>query len=262
MMTSTPELRSETQPVALVTGGARRVGRALVEDLAQRGYRLIVHANESLAEAEHLAASLSADGKPAIALAADLREPAAVAAMVAAAVQHYGRIDALVNCAAVWLRKPLEDVTPADLRLHFDVNALGTFMCCQHVGLVMVRQPTGGAIINIGDWATVRPYVDYAAYFLSKGTIPTLTRTFAVELARRNPRVRVNAILPGPVLLPDTLSQAERDASIAGTLVQREGTPQHVAQAVAFLLENDFVTGVSLPVDGGRSIFAGDFERP
>lgn len=254
-------LPAEERPVAIVTGGARRVGRALVEDLARRGYRLVVHAHESLADAERLAADLSANGKPAIALVADLGQPVAVEAMIAAAQRQYGRIDALVNCAAIWLRKPLEEVTPDDVRRHFEINTLGTFLCCQHVGLIMTRQSTGGAIVNIGDWATVRPYVDYSAYFPSKGAIPTLTRTLAVELARRNPRVRVNAILPGPVLLPDDMSPSERAASIAGTLLQREGTPQDVARAVAFLLESDFVTGVCLPVDGGRSIFSGDFKN-
>lgn len=254
-------LPPEQRPVAIVTGGARRIGRAIVEDLARRGYRLVVHAQESFGQAERLAGDLSARGNPSLAVSANLRDPAAVSDMVAAAHAHFNRIDALINCAAIWRAKPLEEVTAADVREHFEVNALGTFLCCQQVGLIMTRQPQGGAIINIGDWAIVRPYVDYAAYFLSKGTIPTLTRTFAVELARRNSRVRVNAILPGPVLLPETMPESERKLSIAGTLVQREGSPQHVAQAVAFLLENDFVTGVCLPVDGGRSIFSGDFEH-
>ena len=108
-------------------------------------------------------------------------------------------------------------------------------------------------IINLGDWATVRPYLDYAGYFPSKGAIPTLTRNLAVELAHRNPRVRVNAVLPGPVMLPPDLPADERERVIRGTLVKREGSPQNVADAVVFLAENDFVTGVCLPVDGGTS---------
>ena len=120
----------------------------------------------------------------------------------------------------------------------------------------MVAQPTGGAIVNIGDWAIERPYENHAAYFLSKGAIPTMTRMLAVELAARNPRVRVNAILPGPVLLPEALSQAEREQSIAGTLAKRVGTPADVALAVVLLLENTFITGVCLPVDGGRTIYS------
>ena len=118
----------------------------------------------------------------------------------------------------------------------------------------MADQPTGGVIINIGDWAVARPYLNYAAYFPSKGAIPALTRDLAVELAARNPRVRVNAILPGPVMLPPDLPAAEREKSIAGTLVKREGSPEHIAHAVLFLIENDFVTGTCIPVDGGRTI--------
>jgi len=109
-------------------------------------------------------------------------------------------------------------------------------------------------MVTLGDWAVERPYLGYAAYFPSKGAIPAMTRSLAVELARRNPAIRVNCILPGPVMLPPDLSSEERREAIAGTLVRREGRPEHVAHAVLFLVENDFVTGVCLPVDGGRTI--------
>ncbi len=240
--------------VALVTGGGRRVGAVIARSLSTAGYRLAIHANRSLAEAQALADELSAAGKPAIAVAGDVSSEEAVKKIVADVHRRFGRIDALVNCAAIWKAKSLEAVTAADVREHFEVNTLGTFLFCQHVGKIMVAQPQGGAIVNIGDWAIARPYTGYAAYFPSKGAIPTLTRMFAVELSSRNPRVRVNAILPGPVLLPDDLPAPEQAAAIAATLVKRKGTPQHVADAVVFLLANDFVTGVCLPVDGGRSV--------
>ena len=242
-------------PVALVTGaGAPRIGACVADTLARHGYRLALHALGSLAQAQERARAYHAQGLEALAVQADLRQEAEVARMVELVLARMGRIDALVNCAAVWERKPLEGLTAADVRLHLEVNVLGTFLCCQHVGLAMVRQAEGGAIVNLGDWAVVRPYLDYAAYFPSKGAIPALTRSFAVELAARNPRVRVNAVLPGPVMLPPDLPPEERDAAIAGTLLKREGTPQHVAEAVLFLLRNDYITGVCLPVDGGRSI--------
>jgi pteridine reductase len=241
-------------PVALVTGGGKRVGAVIARTLAAAGYRLAIHANHSLADAKALADELSAAGNPAAAFAADLANEEAVKKTVAEVHRHFGRVDALVNTAAIWKAKPLESVTAGDVREHFEINTLGTFLFCQHVGLIMVGQPQGGAIVNIGDWAIARPYTGYAAYFPSKGAIPALTRMFAVELASRNPRVRVNAILPGPVLLPEDLPAPEQAAAIAATLVKRKGTPQHVADAVLFLLANDFITGVCLPVDGGRSV--------
>src|SRR5229473_3390718 len=124
-------------------------------------------------------------------------------------------------------------------------------------GLAMVRQSEGGCIINFGDWAEARPYLNYAAYFPSKGAIPTLTRCLAVELGIRNPKVRVNCILPGPVMLPTDLPEAERKQAIDATLVKREGRPENIAQAALALIDNDFITGVCLPVDGGRTIYGG-----
>jgi pteridine reductase len=230
--------------------------------LAARGYRLVIHANRSLDAARRTVSELEAAGGDAIALTAEITEETAVRNLVRAAHEYFARIDVLVNCAAVWTPKRLEDVTADDVRHYLEVNTLGTFLFCQQVGLLMVSQPTGGVIINLGDWAPVRPYVDYAAYFPSKGAIPTLTRNLAVELAMRNPNIRVNAVLPGPVMIPKDLPPEDRQLAIEGTLVKREGSPQHVADAVVALVENDFITGVCLPVDGGRSIFSPDSHRP
>jgi pteridine reductase len=170
-------------------------------------------------------------------------------------------LDVLVTAAAIWEQKPLERVTGDDVRRQFEINALGTFLCCRRAGLAMVRQPEGGAIVTLGDWAVARPYPGYAAYFPSKGAVVAMTRSLAVELALRNPAVRVNCVLPGPVMLPEDLSPEERAEAIAGTLVGREGRPEHIAHAVLFLIENDFVTGVCLPVDGGRTIAGGAGDR-
>jgi pteridine reductase len=246
----------DDRPVALVTGAGRRVGAVIARELAAAGYRLIIHANHSIDEARRLADELSGLGQPSIALAADLCDDQSLERMIREGHAHFGRIDGLVNSAAIWIRQRLEDVTATDVRRHFETNTLGKFLCCQHVGRLMVEQPAGGAIVNFGDWAIARPYLNYAAYFASKGSIPVITRTFAVELASRNPRVRVNAILPGPVMLPPDLPADERRQAIESTLVKREGTPAHVADAVLFLLRNDFITGVCLPVDGGRSVYA------
>lgn len=242
--------------VALVTGsGKRRVGRHVAEALAERGYRLALHYHFSATDAAEAVAELQRRGTQAIALQADLTEERAVHNLVQQVLDHFGRLDVLVNCAAAWQSKRLEDVTAADVRHYFETNTLSTFLCSQAAGLAMVKQSQGGCIITIGDWAVERPYLNYAAYFPSKGAIPALTRSLAVELGTRNPAVRVNCIHPGPVMLPPDLPQSERNQAINATLVKREGSPENIAQAVLSLIENDFITGVCLPVDGGRSIF-------
>lgn len=245
--------------VALVTGsGKRRVGWHIADALAGRGYALVIHYYTSATEANETAAQMRGRGVEAIALQADLTQEKAARGLVDQTLARFGRLDVLVNAAAVWHRKKLEDITADDVRRQFEANTLATFICSQQAGLAMVRQPEGGNIITIGDWATRRPYLDYAAYFPSKGAIPTMTRGLAVEFASRNPAVRVNCILPGPVLLPPDLPDAERRQAVQATLVKREGKPENIAQAVLFFIDNDFVTGVSLPVDGGRSIFASE----
>jgi pteridine reductase len=243
------------QRVALVTGsGKKRVGAVVADALARRGYAIAVHYRTSADDARETVASLRSLGVEADAFGADLTDETAVRGMVDAVHARFGRIDVLVNAAAVWVSKRLEEITAADLRFHFDANVVGSFLCAQQVGLRMVTQPDGGVIINIGDWAEVRPYLNYAAYFPSKGGVSTMTRSLAVEFAARNPNIRVNAILPGPVMLPDDLPQTERTEAINATLVKREGSPQNIALAVLSLIENDFITGVCLPVDGGRTI--------
>ena len=249
-------MQPSPQPkVALVTGaGKRRVGNVIATMLAGRGYQIALHYRSSAADAQDTMLRLRAQGIHAHAFQADVSNEADVQRMFAEVMEQFGRLDVLVTAAAVWERKPLEEIRAEDVRRQFEINALGTFLCCQHAGLIMVRQPEGGAIVTIGDWAIARPYPDYAAYFASKGAIPTLSRAMAVELASRNPAVRVNCILPGPVMLPEDLPEEERRSAIAGTLVRREGRPEHIGQAAIFLVENDFVNGVCLPVDGGRTI--------
>ncbi len=246
-----------TTKVALVTGsGKRRVGSHVAEALAERGYAIAVHYRSSSAEADESIDRLRTLGVEAEKYQADLSDERTVEQLVDAVVHRFERLDVLVNCAAVWQSKPLEEATAADVRRHFETNVLATFLCSQHAGLAMVRQAEGGSIVTIGDWAEVRPYRNYAAYFASKGAIPALTRCLAVELGTRNPRVRVNCILPGPVMLPPDLPPQERQEAIDATLVKREGSPRNVAQAVLALVENDFITGVCLPVDGGRSVYS------
>jgi pteridine reductase len=249
---------TDTKKVALITGsGKRRIGNCVAGALAARGYQVALHYHRSAGEADETVRELREQGVRAAAFQADLAQEADVDRLFERVFETFGRLDVLVTAAAVWERKSLEDITAEDVRRQFEINTLGTLLCCRRAGLIMAGQPEGGAIVTIGDWAIARPYPDYAAYFASKGAIPAITASLAVELARRNPAVRVNCILPGPVMLPENLPEHEVKGAVAGTLLKRLGRPENVAQAVIFLVENDYVTGVCLPVDGGRTIAGG-----
>ncbi len=246
---------STPSKVALVTGsGKQRVGSAVAQALAERGFRIAVHYLHSVDAASRTLERIKTLGSDAAAFAADVADEQAVGRLFEQVMDRFGRLDALVTGAAVWEPRPLEEVTAADVRHQFDINTLGTFLCCQQAGRIMVAQPEGGAIVTIGDWACERPGMHYAAYFISKGSLPTMTRMLAVELAERNPRVRVNCILPGPVMVPEDATQPEVEGAVAATLLKRAGSPRHVAHAAVFLIENDYVTGVGLPVDGGSTV--------
>jgi len=246
-----PGATAPTGRVALVTGGGGGLGAAVVRALAARGHAVAIHAHGSLGAARDLAAELVAVGVPSLAVTADLRDDGPVRAMVHRVADHFGRIDALVTCAAIAGGGALEEVSADDLRLLFDVNCVGTFVAAQEAGAVMVRQPEGGCVVTVGDAAVGRPAVGGLPAAPSAGAIPALTRSLAVEFAARNPRVRVNCVLPGGIAPARGLDPQDRAALVAGTLVKREGRPAHVAHAVLFLLENDHLTGVCLPVDGG-----------
>jgi pteridine reductase len=143
--------------VALVTGsGKRRVGWYVAEALAARGYALAIHYNRSADEAAETVAAFRTRGVEAAAYQADLSDEGSVYALIDNTMAHFGRLDVLVNCAATWRRKRLEEITPADLRYDFETNTLGTFLCSQRAGLAMVRQPEGGCIVLLGDWAVAR----------------------------------------------------------------------------------------------------------
>ena len=252
----------EKRPVALITGaGRRRIGNTIARYLAGKGYAVGLHFHGSRQAAEETAEAIESAGGVATCFQADVSKENEVERLFDQHMSRFGRLDVLVTAAAIWEPRDLVETTGEDVRRHFEINTLGTFLCCQCGGLIMTEQARGGAIVTVGDWANVRPYRNYSAYFVSKGAIPTMTRALAVELAARNPNVRVNAILPGPVMLPDDLPQEEKDKVVAGTLLKREGTPESVAHTVLYLVENDYVTGVCIPVDGGRTIAGGAGDR-
>ncbi|MEM0924545.1 MAG: SDR family oxidoreductase [Planctomycetota bacterium] len=247
-------------PVALITGsGAPRVGRAIARELAAHGCSIMLHANSSADAAAEAAADIRKDFAVETDITTGAIEQAGVADRLCQEThQRFGRCDILVNSAAIWWPTKLDQIDADLMRRYFDVNAIGTFLCARAAANQMQQQVNGGAIVNLGDWATVRPYLDHAAYFPSKGAVDVMTRSLAVEFSRLNPRIRVNCVKPGPVLLTDETPDTQRQKLCESTLVGGIGTAEHVAHAVRFLCENTFVNGICLPVDGGRSIYSPD----
>ncbi len=242
------ELRGK---VALVTGGAIRVGKVIALTLAERGAHVAITYNRSAGEADKTAAEIRRKGVRAAAVQTDISRSADVERMVATLLSEFGQIDVLVNNAAVFFRTPFATLTEKDWDTTIDTNLKGTFLCARAVGAQMLTQGRG-KIINTADWAGIRPYNDYLPYCVSKAGVIALTQALAKALA---PDVQVNCVAPGPVLLPEDFSEEEREKVIRATPLKRIGSPQDIANTILFLVEGtDFVTGATYLVDGGRLI--------
>jgi pteridine reductase len=235
--------------VAIVTGAARRVGRVIAARLAEHGAAVAIHYNRSRAEAESLAADLERAGGRARVFAANLESVAEIERMLEEVMKAFDRIDVLVNSASVFYRKPIDEITERDWDANLDTNLKAPFFLSKFAGAIMRRQGAG-KIVNIGDWAGIRPYNNYLPYTVSKSGLIGLTRALAKALA---PEVQVNCIAVGPVLPPEDYSDEETARLVAGTLTGRIGSPDDVANAVLFLCAGtDFATGATLLIDGGR----------
>jgi pteridine reductase len=251
-------MSSERQPVALVTGaGRRRIGNYVARALAGRGFRVGLHFYQARHAAEQTEQELRSQGHEVALFQADLSVPGGGRRLIEEVLERFGQLDLLVTCASVWEQTPLERADAEALDRAWRTNVLATYEPAWRAGLQMVAQPQGGCLVLIADWAIVRPYRDYLPYLTAKGAIPTLTRALAVELGTRNPRVRANCILPGPVLVADEMPLEERAHLEQLTLVRRVNVPEAIAATVSFFYENPFVTGAVVPVDGGRTIYAG-----
>jgi pteridine reductase len=235
-------------PVALVTGGARRVGAAMVRMLARRGYRIALHYNQSRSDAEALASQLRAGGALVDIHQRDLSEDGAPSALVAEVMERSARLDLLVNSAASFERTPFAEVSEQQWDEILKVNLRAPFFCAQAAAEVM---SSGGLIVNIADLAAFETWPAYLPHSLAKGGIVQLTRSLAQMLA---PRIRVNAISPGVVLLPEAFDQKTADTLVATTPLRRAGSPDDVVRALEYLIDATFVTGEILMVDGGRNV--------
>ena len=242
---------SESNNVALVTGGARRVGRAIAVELARAGYDVAVHYRGSHEDARQTAATIESLGRRTALVQADLAESASLNNLVEQTVSQLGGLNVLVNNASRWERTPLAELSDASWRAHLEVNLTAPAMLARAAWPHLRRRPPGH-VINICDVSADRPWADYIAYCVSKGGLVTLTRALARAMA---PDVCVNALSPGVVMLPDDCDEQTRRAALRRVPMEREGSPEDIAGAARFLVEGgSYITGQILNIDGGRSI--------
>lgn len=233
---------------ALVTGGGIRVGRAIALGLAEAGYRVAIHYHRDREGAERTAEAAARGGREAVALAADLTRPEAAEALVRQAADALGGLDLLVNSAAIFPRARPEEVTVDHWDRVFRLNARAVFLCSREAA---GRMRAGGSIVNIADVAAFEGWPAHAPYAATKAAVVSLTRSLALAWA---PDLRVNAVAPGPVLLPEGTDGEERRRAAASTALGRIGRAEDVAQAVLYLDGAEFVTGEVLRVDGGEHL--------
>ncbi|MBI4577549.1 MAG: SDR family oxidoreductase [Planctomycetes bacterium] len=230
---------------ALVTGGARRVGAAIARELAARGARLAIHYHRSEPAARALAAELGG-----VAVCADQTDAAQVERALGEAWDALGSLDLVVANAATFRRTPLDGLSEADFDEQVGVNLKGPFLWCLAAGRRM-KARGAGCLVNVSCASTRRPWADHVPYAAAKAGVEGMTLALARALA---PAVRVNAVAPGPVLLPEGSDGAQAARAAAATLLGRVGRPEDVARAVAFLAESPYITGQVLAVDGGMGI--------
>ena len=236
--------------VALVTGGAVRLGRALAVALGEKGARVALHYGNSTADAGETAALIRRTGADVEIFQADLHDTPQAIRLVERAARHFGRIDILVNSAAIFQPGDLADTTEENWDAHFGINLKAPFFLCQAFARQLGPEAEG-CIVNVADWRGVRPGSHHLAYTLTKAGIVTMTRSLAQALA---PRVRVNAIAPGAILPPPGADDVYLERLATHIPLRRSGSPAEVTRALLYLLEAEFVTGEVLFVDGGERL--------
>jgi pteridine reductase len=241
--------------VALVTGGAHRVGKAIALALAHEGAHVALTYHASADEAQQTAAEIEVCGVSALAVRCDQSEPAQVAAVFGALKAKWNRLDILINSAAIMQQKSFLDITPQDWDAAIGINLTGPFLFSQCAGRMMLACSSTagetGVIVNIADEAGLTPWPRYVHHSVSKAGVIMLTKAMALALA---PKVRVNAVAPGAVLKPEGWTDERWNALRPATPLDRLGSPQDVCDAVLYLIRAEYVTGHVLVVDGGRML--------
>jgi len=243
--------------VALVTGAAHRVGKAIALELARHGAHVVVHYGGSVEAAQLTAGEIAALGVEALPFQADLSQTEAIEALFRAVEGHFGRLDVLVNSASNFMKQPFDAIGLDDWKAAMDVNLRAPFLCTQRAARLMRRAERPAEepalIVNIADLSGLHPWRSFVQHGVSKAGLIHLTKAAALELA---PAIRVNAIAPGAVLPPQNMDPASPawQAITARAPLQRPGHPDFIGQTVVFLAQNDYITGVLIPVDGGEHL--------
>jgi NAD(P)-dependent dehydrogenase (short-subunit alcohol dehydrogenase family) len=241
------------RPVALVTGAARRLGRAIAADLAAHGWDIALHHRASVEEADQVAGQMRELGARVAVFAADLADEGACRDLVPQAVAALGRLDAVVNNASRFDYDDALSVDMASMERHWRVNTAAPVLLAQALAQHLAGSGRHGCVVNLLDQKLWNPNPDYFAYTLSKAALESATTLLAQALA---PSVRVVGVAPGVTLLSGAMDEAEFAASHRMTPLQRSSTPEDIAQAVRFVLDAPAITGTTLLVDGGQHLSA------
>jgi NAD(P)-dependent dehydrogenase (short-subunit alcohol dehydrogenase family) len=236
--------------VVLITGAAVRVGRAIALHLAERQANIAFSYYLDDEPWQETQAEIEAHGVQSLAVQTEVRSHGQIQTLVESTIQRFGRIDVLINNASIWLKSPFLEITEQEWDLALDVNLKGPFLVAQAVAPHMLAQERG-VIMNIADLSAFQVWPGYAHHAASKAGLVSLTKTMAVELA---PAVRVNAIAPGTIMLPDKYTPEKKQWAVEKSLLKRVGDPKDVANLAVFLIENEFATGSVYFMDGGRSL--------
>lgn len=237
--------------VVLVTGSARRVGKAIALSFAKAGADLVIHHHASPNEAEQTVQEIRELGRQAMTVQADQSKPDDVARLFDEIQAHYGRLDVLVNSAGSFTQTPLLNLTYQEWQRVLDTNLTGPLLCLQHAARMM-QTGGGGVIINIADNSAFNIWKTRPAHTISKASVVMLTKVAARALGPDN--IRVSCVVPGPVLQPPDESDENWERIAQNLPLQRDGAPVDVGQACVFLAENDFISGAILHVDGGEHL--------